>query len=235
MKISRKTGIMQPYFFPYIGYWQLINAVDTFVVYDNIQYTKKGWFNRNRFLQNGSDALFSIPLKSDSDYLDVNQRFISPEYNKKKLIAQFQNAYSKAPYIKEVMPIIEKIIMYDDDNLFSYTLNSIKEICNYLNINTVIAISSAIDIDHSLKGSEKVKAICKALDTNIYINAIGGMSLYNKENFSENGLELKFIKTKEIQYHQFDNEFVPWLSIIDVIMFNNKEEIKKMLEGFELV
>lgn len=229
------TGIMQPYFLPYIGYWQLINAVDVFVVYDNIQYTKKGWFNRNRFLQNGQDALFSIPLKNDSDYLDVNQRFISFEYNKKKLIAQFQNAYNKAPYVKEVMPLIEKIIMFNDDNLFNYTFNSIKEICNYFDINTKIIISSSIDIDHSLKGSEKVKAICKALNADIYINTVGGVSLYDKEDFSQNELELKFIKPNDIQYKQFNDDFVPWLSIIDILMFNCKEEIHKMIMEYELL
>lgn len=235
MKSNVKIGIMQPYFLPYIGYWQLINAVDIFVIYDNIQYTKKGWFNRNRFLQNGRDALFSIALKKDSDYLNVDKRFISKEFDKRKLIAQFQNAYNKAPYIKEVMPLIEDIIMYNEKNLFSYIFNSVKEICNYLDIKTKLIVSSDVDINHDLKSEKKVIEICKAVGATIYINAIGGVELYNKEEFKSNGISLNFIKSKEIHYKQFNNEFVPWLSIMDVLMFNSKDEVRKMLGEYEVL
>lgn len=230
-----KTAIMQPYFLPYIGYWQLVSTADIFVIYDNIQYTKKGWFNRNRFLQNGKDVLFSIPLKKDSDFLDVDKRFISPNFNKLKLISQFKNAYCKAPYFKEVLPILEEIIMLEDDNLFNYILNSVRQICDYLEIKTKIIVSSTVNIDHSLKSEQKVIAICKALDTKVYINAIGGIELYNKNWFAENSLDLKFIKSVNSEYKQFDNDFRPWLSIIDVMMFNNKDEIKKMINNYELL
>lgn len=230
-----KIAIMQPYFLPYIGYWQLINSVDVFVIYDNIQYTKKGWFNRNRFLQNGKDVLFSIPLKKDSDYLNVDERFVSPEFDKAKLISQFKNAYAKAPYVKGVMPILAEIINFDEDNLFEYICNSVKKICEYLDIETKIVISSQINIDHNLKSQDKVIAICKAMEANNYINPSGGVELYDKDDFKFNGLELNFIQSKPIEYKQFDNEFVPWLSIIDIMMFNNKEEIKEMLKRFELV
>lgn len=226
---------MQPYFLPYIGYWQLINTVDTFVVYDNIQYTKKGWFNRNRFLRNGKDAFFTIPLKKDSDYLNVNKRLISKDFNKTKLLSQFKNSYSKAPYLKEVLPILEEIIMLDDENLFNYTLNSIHKICNFLEINTKIVISSDVDIDHSLKSQDKVIAICKALESNVYINPIGGIELYNKDEFKAKQLDLKFIKSNNIEYKQLNNDFVPWLSIVDLMMFNHKEEVQKMLNDYQLI
>jgi len=230
-----KTAIMQPYFLPYIGYWQLINSADVFIIYDNIQYTKKGWFNRNRYLKNGSDELFSVSLKKDSDYLDVNQRFISPEYNRKKLIAQFQNAYSKAPYKKEIMPIIEDIINCDKDNLFEYIYYSVCQIVEILGIDTKIIISSTIDIDHSLKAKDKVIALCKAVNTTTYINSIGGVELYDKNEFKEYGIDLKFIKSKSIEYKQYDNKFVPWLSIVDILMFNSKEIVQKMLGEYELL
>lgn len=226
---------MQPYLFPYIGYWQLINAVDVFVIYDNIQYTKKGWFNRNRFLQNGKDVLFSIPLKKDSDYLNVNERFISPEFNKKKLIAQFRNAYAKAPCLKEVMPLLEKIINFDDENLFKCIYNSVVKICEYLEIDTKILISSELKIDHDLKAEKKVLALCKLLGATTYINAIGGIELYDKDEFKSEDVELNFIKSKAVEYKQFKNEFVPWLSIVDVLMFNEKEEVKKMLKKVDLI
>lgn len=228
-------GIMQPYFMPYIGYWQLISAVDVFVVYDNIQYTKKGWFNRNRFLKNGKDALFSISLKKDSDYLNVDERFISSEFDKKKLIAQFQNAYAKAPYLKEIMSLIEEIIMFDENNLFKYVLNSINKICKYIDIDTKIVVSSSLDINHQLKSKKKVMAICNALNADEYINPMGGIELYDKDEFKAENIKLNFIKSNEIEYKQFDNAFIPWLSILDVMMFNDKNEITKMLKGYTLI
>jgi len=230
-----KLGIMQPYFLPYIGYFQLLNAVDKYVIYDNIQYTKKGWFNRNRILQNGKDVLFSIPLEKGSDFLDVKDRVISAGFDKKKLINQIREAYRKAPHFAEVMPIIEKIINFDDVNLFNYIYNSVKEVCNYLDIKTEFIISSSVDIDHSLKGQDKVVAICKATGATDYYNAIGGQELYNAEDFKKENIDLHFISTNPIEYKQFKNEFVPWLSIVDVMMFNTKDEIREMLEDYKLI
>lgn len=227
-----KIAIMQPYFFPYIGYWQLINAVDKFVIYDNIQYTKKGWFNRNRYLKNGQDAIFTIPLKKDSDFLPVNQRIISQSYDKKHLVSQLQNAYAKAPYKKVHMQVIEKIINFNNDNLFEYIYNSIQEMCHFLNIETPILMASEIAIDHNLKSAEKVMAICKQLNCECYINPEGGKHLYDKEYFKKNGIELKFLNPHIAQYQQFGQAFIERLSIIDVMMFNSKDEINKMLFDF---
>lgn len=228
-------AIMQPYFLPYIGYWQLISAVDIFVVYDNIQYTKKGWINRNRFLQNSKDAIFTLPLKKDSDYLDVKDRIISKDFNKQKLISQLQNAYIKAPYFKENFHIIESIIKHDSCNLFDYIYNSIIAINKTLNIQTKILISSTIGIDHSLKSQEKVIAICKKLNATKYVNAIGGIDLYSKEEFLKSGVELKFIKTNEISYKQFNNCFLKNLSILDIIMFNNIKDVQDMLNKYNII
>ena len=230
-----KLAIMQPYFFPYIGYWQLINAVDKFVIYDNIQYTKKGWINRNRYLKNGKDDIFTISLKKDSDFLNIVDREISLNFDKKKFLAQMQNAYYKAPYIKQIMPLLEEIIYYDSTNLFEYLLYSINKVCNYIEIKTPIIVSSTFEKNSLLKGKERVLDICKLEHTSTYINAIGGQELYDKEEFKKHNIELKFIKTKPIVYNQFDNEFVPNLSIIDVMMFNSVEEIKHFLGEYELV
>lgn len=230
-----KIAIMQPYFFPYIGYWQLLNSVDTFVVYDDIKYTKKGWINRNRFLQNGKDCLFSISLKKDSDFLDIKDRIISDNFNRIKLLNQIKCSYRKAPHFEEVFPLIENIIMNPENNLFKYIFYSIQKICEYLKINTKLIISSSIDMDHSLRAERKVMEICKKLNSKIYINAIGGRELYRKLDFDNAGINLSFIKTKEIEYKQFDDEFVPWLSIVDVMMFNSIDEIRKMLNNYKLI
>ncbi|WP_029905962.1 WbqC family protein [Prevotella sp. 10(H)] len=230
-----KLGIMQPYFLPYIGYFQLLNAVDKYVIYDNIQYTKKGWINRNRILQNGKDLMISIPLEKDSDYLDVKDRFVSAGFDKKKLLNQIREAYRKTPYYNEVMPIIGDIINYEENNLFLYIYNSVQKVCGYLGIDTEIIISSTIDIEHSLKGQEKVLALCKELKASDYYNAIGGQELYSPEDFRRENINLHFLSTNPIEYKQFSNEFVPWLSILDVMMFNTLDEIKKMLDNYKLI
>lgn len=231
-----KIGIMQPYFFPYIGYFHLVSSVDVFVVYDNIKYTKKGWINRNRMLQNGSDVMFSLPLKKDSDSLDVCERELAADFSREKLLNQFKGAYRQAPYFEQTFPLAESIVRYEDNNLFRFLYNSLVTTCKYLDIGTEMKISSQVAIDHSLKSQDKVLALCEALGASTYVNAIGGMELYSQETFSDKKIDLKFIKSMPFEYTQLGNEFVPWLSIIDVMMFNSKAVIKEYLNcNYELI
>jgi WbqC-like protein family len=231
-----KVAIMQPYFLPYIGYFQLIAAVDTFIVYDNIKYTKKGWINRNRMLQNGKDVMFSLPLKSDSDYLDVCERELATDFNRDKLLNQFRGAYSRAPYFEQTFPLVEQIVKYEDRNLFRYIYHAITSVCEYLGIATEIKVSSSIVIDHDLKNQDKVLALCEAVGANVYVNAIGGMELYSKEAFLDKDIELKFIQSKPFEYTQFGAAFMPWLSIIDVMMFNSLDTIQTSIStNYELI
>lgn len=231
-----KVAIMQPYFFPYIGYFQLIAAVDVFIVYDNIKYTKKGWISRNRMLQNGKDVLFSLPLKNDSDSLDVCERALSAEFNRDKLLNQFKGAYLRAPYFEQTYSLIEQIVRHEDANLSRFLHYSIVKICEHMGVTTEIRISSDISIDHELKSQDKVLALCEAVGASTYVNAIGGMELYSKETFLERGIELKFIRSLPFEYPQFGNEFVPWLSIIDVMMFNSKNDTLACITGnFDLI
>ncbi|HQE50125.1 MAG TPA: WbqC family protein [Fervidobacterium sp.] len=232
-----KVAIMQPYFLPYIGYWQLINAVDKFVVYDNIKYVKRSWINRNKMLVNGRESLFSLPLKSDSDYLDIVKRELSASFEKErlKIIRKIEESYKKAPYFDDAYPVIAECLSYSDKNLFSFIYHSINQIKAYLDIDTQMIVSSTIDMDHSLRSQDRVIAICKKLSARTYINSIGGMELYDKKVFAEHGIELLFIRSKPIEYEQYDNPFVPWLSIIDVMMFNSPEKIREMLDAYDLV
>ena len=232
-----KLAIMQPYFLPYIGYWQLINAVDKFVIYDNIQYTKSGWIRRNRILLNGKDFMISLPVKKDSDFLDIKDRYLSDNFlnEKNKIKNQITAAYRKAPYFKLVMPIIERILDNEEKNLFLYLYNSILLVKEYLNINTELIISSSINMNHTLKSQDRVLEICKQLKADHYINPIGGTKLYDKEEFKKHGIKLSFLKTDDIIYKQFDNEFIPNLSIIDVMMFNSRETINEFLNKYSLI
>lgn len=233
-----KIAIMQPYFLPYIGYFQLINAVDEFVLYDNIEYSKKGWINRNRILVNGRDEYISIPLKKDSDYLNVNQRFLSDNSvaEMKKILNKIVEVYRKAPYYSRTMVLLNEIFLFEEKNLFDFIKNSINKILAFLNIQTPIVISSTLPIEHQLKSEEKVLEICKNRQAQTYINPIGGLTLYSHAIFKQNQIKLQFIKSNLIQYHQFNKEFVPWLSIIDVLMFNDIDKVKQIINTeFQLI
>ena len=231
-----KVGIMQPHFLPYIGYWQLLNAVDKYVIYDDVNFIKGGWINRNRMLVNGEPKLFNIQMQGASPNKLINEIEVSNnKVWKKKLLKTIENSYRKAPFYTDVFPIIEEIINYDECNLAKYLANSIKKVCNYLNIETELIVSSTLYKDNSLKAQEKVIAICKELKATEYYNAIGGQELYSYENFGADGIKLSFLKTNEIIYKQFDNSFISNLSILDILMFNSIEEIKSFLENYELL
>ena len=231
-----KVAIMQPYFFPYTGYFQLITAVDLFIVYDNIKYTKKGWINRNRMLQNGKDVMFSLPLKSDSDYVDVCDRELASDFKCDKLLNQIKGAYRRAPYFAQTFPLVEQIVRYEDTNLFHFLHHSIVKTCEHLGITTQIKVSSDIAIDHDLQNQDKVLGLCEATGASAYVNAIGGMELYSKETFREKGIALKFIQSKPFEYPQFGDAFEPWLSIIDVMMFNPLDAIQTCIStNYELI
>ena len=231
-----KLGIMQPYFLPYIGYFQLISSVDTFIVCDNIKYTKKGWINRNRMLSNGSDAIFSLPLRKASDSLEIVQRDLAEGFDRKKLLNQFRGAYVHAPQFAQTFPVLERIVHYEDTNLFRFIYYSVRQLCEYLSIKTKIIVSSEVAIDHGLPGRHKVLALCKELGAVTYINSIGGVELYDQDDFRIQGIDLQFIKARPFEYAQFGAPFVPWLSIVDVLMFNPLDAVRKRIEShYELI
>lgn len=228
-----KTAIMQPYLFPYIGYFQLIRAADIFVVYDDAQFIKQGWINRNYILVNGQKCLFTLHLASASTYSPINQRIIGD--NRLKLTKTIMAAYKRAPYYGEAFPLIEHVLNNPEPQLDKYLAYSLEKISRYLDIPSVFTAASGINIETKLKGKEKVIALCKALHAETYINAIGGRSLYDKDEFRGNRIDLYFVQTKAMKYRQYENEFVPNLSIIDVLMFNSREEVIEMLNGYELI
>jgi hypothetical protein len=231
-----KVAIMQPYIFPYIGYFQLLNAVDVFVVYDDVNYIKKGWINRNTILVNGNGFLFTVPLKNVSQNKHINQISLDDDASwKKELLKTIELSYKKAPYFDDVFPILKKIVLHPDTNLASFIFNSLQQICDYLAIKTTLILSSAIEKNTNLKGQDKIIEICRKLNTTQYVNAIGGKELYTKDAFLDNTIELNFITTNPIVYNQFKNDFIPWLSIIDVLMFNSVEQTKDFLNQYKLL
>lgn len=231
-----KLAIMQPYFFPYIGYWQVMNSVDQYVIYDDVNYIKGGWVNRNHILMNGQSIWFNLILDHPSPYKKINEVKVSPdEKSRRNLLKTLEGAYKKAPYFQDVYPVLQDAILQDEDNLARYLIHTIRSVHQYLGMKTNLLVSSDLKKDNSLKGADKVLAICKELNADEYHNSIGGIDLYSKEQFLEQGIRLCFVKAKEVVYKQFKNDFIPNLSIIDVMMFNSKEQIQSMLEEYTLL
>lgn len=224
---------MQPYFFPYIGYFQLIRAVDTFVIYDDVNYIKQGWINRNRILMNGKDHIITMQLKRASSFKKINEIEIIGDHD--RLISVIRHAYTRAPFFNEVFPMVSNLLLYSEKNLAGYLVHLIESLVGHLEIEVNLLVSSQIQKDAALKGEEKVLDICQRLGASSYINAIGGQELYSRTNFKRNRLKLNFIETRPIDYKQFNHPFVAWLSIIDVMMFNAKKDIVKMLDKYVLI
>jgi hypothetical protein len=228
-----KLAIMQPYFFPYIGYWQLIASVDNFVIYDDVNYIKQGWINRNNIVANNSTYLISMQLIGASSFKLINE--IKVGNNLTKLLKTIEQTYRKSPYFENAFPVIQEIFINNEKNLAKFLMFSIKTICDYLEIKTNLMVSSELEKDNTLKAQNKIISICKSLQVKQYINAIGGRELYAKDAFSKEGIELLFIKSNAIEYRQFREQFVPNLSIIDILMFNDQSVVQSYLKQFEYI
>jgi hypothetical protein len=228
-----KLAVMQPYFFPYIGYWQLISAVDTFVIYDDVNYIKQGWINRNNIIGSNFNQLISLQVIGASSFKLINE--IEVGNNSQKILKTIEQTYKKAPYFESVFPLLQVIMQCEEKNLAKFLNFLIKEVCAYIEIKTTISTSSELVKNNKLKGQDKILDLCKVLKAKQYINVIGGRELYQKEMFSRENIELSFMKSKLLEYSQFREPFSANLSIIDVLMFNNKEKVRQYLTGYELV
>jgi len=230
-----KLAIMQPYFFPYIGYFQLLNAVDKFILYDDVTYIKRGWINRNNILINKNKILITLSLKSVSQNKLINEIEVNTNNN---LIKTIKQAYLKAPYFDYAFPIIEKTFesIKPGFKISEISGLSIMNVAEYLKLDTLFEYSSISYSDtKGLGRAQRLIEICKINRADTYINPIGGIELYSKEEFKNENINLFFIKSSIEPYKQFDNDFVPGLSIIDVLMFNSPEQTKEMLNKYKLI
>jgi len=234
-----KVAIMQPYLFPYIGYFKLINAVDKFILYDNVEYTKKGWINRNRLLFNKKISTFGVPIKKSSDYINIKEKLISNNQNGERHIEKtlrlIEINYNKSKYFNEAYEIVNNCFRYKSLNLFDFIHNAITKILEYLEIKTNVIISSDLNIDNELSKENKVISICKSLNSTTYINAIGGFEIYNSNRFKNENINLRFLKSTDYVYHQGRKRFHVNLSIIDTMMHVNKYEIINELNNYNLI
>jgi hypothetical protein len=234
--MEKSIAMMQPYLFPYLGYFQLIAAADAFVLGDDLQYVKESWINRNRILVNKKEKLFTFPLTKSSHLSKINEKFFAENFVREStvLLKQISNSYANAPCFSSAYPLIEEIIVYPEINFAKYAENSIRKICSYLGINTRIFVASIFALDPTLDKQERVIKTVKKLCGTLCINPIGGVELYSSDYFLKNGVKLRFHRMGDVRYKQFDREFIPSLSIIDVLMFNEKCKISDMLTNYSL-
>ena len=229
-----RLAIMQPYLFPYPGYFQLIQAVDLFVIYDDVSYIKGGWINRNKILVQNRAHLFTLNLTGASPNRLINE--VQVGSNQVKLLKTIHQSYAGAPQFDSAFPIIEEILLYPERNLAKFLDYGLKRLSDYLGLTPQWQASSSLKKDNSLRGQDKVLAICEELGATHYINAPGGKDLYNHEAFARRGIQLSFIQPISVTYSQFGNSFVPNLSIIDTMMFNPSDIIQThILTHYELV
>lgn len=224
----------QPYFIPYIGYWQLINHADVFVILDDYAFINRGWVNRNRLLNNGQPIYCGLPLNkmSQNKMIDETNLF-SLDFSKQ--LKTIFHLYHKAPNFQDGYRLMDAIFSYQESNLAKFLAHSMELIADYLDITTKFVLSSSLSGNSQFKREHRIYDQCARLGANTYINAIGGMELYDFEEFKKRGITLKFLKTKPVEYKQFYHPFVANLSILDVIMFNSREDVIKMLDSYELI
>lgn len=232
-----KVAIMQPYLFPYIGYFQLLKACDKFVIHDDVQYIRQGWINRNRIIVHGREYLFVFSVKRDDYFKNINERYYTDAFDTEacKLLRNIDQAYSKAPFFTDVRSFLAEVFGSTGRNVSSFNIWSITRICEYLGIDTEISVSSEMDFDKSLKAEDRVLAINKALGSTHYINPIGGIELYSKARFLESEIHLSFLRPKLTPYPQLATGFQPGMSIIDVMMNCSRATIVDMLADYDLV
>jgi len=227
---------MQPYLFPYIGYFQLMHAVDRFVVADDLSYIKQGWINRNRLLINGEAAYFTVPLRRHAATAlirDVEIDDRSPRW-RRTLLTTIANFYRRTPSFGAVYPIVERVLGGPFVKIADMARASLREVADYLGITAAIVESSSAYGNADLKGQDRVIDTCRREGATDYVNAIGGRALYSPDAFLAHGVRLHFVESDAIEYRQFHAPFVPSLSVIDLLMFNDRDAARALLTRYRL-
>jgi len=230
------VAIMQPYFFPYIGYFQLMSAVDCFVFHDDVQFIKGGWINRNRILISGAPAWWTFPVTKSDHSLTIKERFYLGEAAQvHSMLRRIEGAYRKAPQFNKAFPLISACLETSNQNVAEFNQSHLEAIAKEIGIKCNFLVSSKMTKNNELSAQDRVIDICLRIGATRYINPIGGLDLYDSNAFIRAGLELNFIKSCPTAYAQFDCPHVPFLSILDVLMFNSFEQTAELLNNYEIV
>jgi len=235
-----KLAIMQPYFFPYLGYFSLIKNTDKFILLDSVQFIYHGWVERNRILKQNNGWLYiKVPLIRHSQKTLIKDIKIDNGQNwKQKIFSQLHHYKKISPFYFKVMKIVEKIFEKDYNDIVSLNKETIIVICKYLDIDREIPIFSKMNLSIEIPkaADEWALNICNSL-SNIseYWNPPGGQSFFDISKYEKAGIKLKFHKIILNPYEQKREIFEPGLSIIDALMFNSPEKVNRILEQYELI
>lgn len=222
---------MQPYLFPYIGYYQLANISDIFVFYDDVNYIKNGYINRNYILISGQRKLFTVPTINASSFKKINEVGFSVN---KKLVRMIEQSYSKARYFSKIMPLVENVLSYKCATISELSMKSVVDVFDYLDLEFKYCRSKDLG-GSSYNRVDRLVYLCKSLSCDQYYNSIGGIELYSKDDFLNHGIELNFLKSDEISYDQSSASFMPNLSMIDVLMNNSKSQVISLLNKYTIL
>lgn len=227
-----KLAVMQPYLFPYIGYFQLIYAADLFLIYDDVSFIKQGYINRNSVLSPNGVTRFTVPVPNASSNRLISELAFSIDVS--KVLKTIEQSYSKAAHFDVVFPIIRETLENEDRSIAEVCQQSYQSIFSYLSVEKQFKKTSELEYDRNLSARDRLIALCHKFGVNCYINASGGRSLYSERDFEERGVELKFIDSLPMEYQQGNHKFVPNLSVIDVLMHCSPEEAVTLLKRYEL-
>lgn len=231
---------MQPYFFPYIGYFSLIQHVDKFILFDTVQFIRHGWIERNRILNpNGSWQYIRVPLLKHSRETKIEEIRIDNNIAwKEKLSSQLQHYKNIAPNYPAVKSVVDNIFRTEYFSIVELNYAALCAICDYIKINTPIVIFSKMDLelDPVNDPDEWALNICKKINgVTEYWNPTGGMTFFDRNKYQLNKIDLKFQKINLREYDQKRDVFEPGLSIIDILMFNSIKTVREMLDDYELL
>lgn len=235
-----KAAIMQPYFFPYLGYISLIKHTDCFILLDTVQFIRHGWIERNRILKQPDGWVYiKVPLVRDHQGTLIKHKLIDNNQDwKNKIISQLQPYKKIAPYYADVMWLIFQLFEQDFKDVVELNKASLEQVCQYLGINKKIGVFSrmSLQIDPISAPDEWALNICKALgEVDEYWNPPGGQFFFDKEKYDKAGIALRFHKIVLEEYNQKRPSFEPGLSMIDVMMFNSVDETNRMLDHYEFI
>lgn len=233
---NTKLGIMQPYFFPYIGYFQLIHATDRYIFFDTPQYERRSWMNRNRIINlNEGSTYITVPVIKAPQQTALTDIVINNNSDWRNKIYRQLEVYKKiAPYYNEVIDFVHSVLDKADTSLAELNVHSVVDTCRYigLDIDWDIFSQMNLEIPTDCAPDEWALEITKATNADEYINAPGGARFFDRSNYETEGIKLQFIQPEIIPYNQRIGRFEPCLSIIDVMMYNSPEEIFNMLAHY---
>jgi hypothetical protein len=231
--VQRRVAVLQPYLFPYLCTFQLARQVDRFVCFDDVAFIKKGYIHRNSVLLNGEAHAFTAPVKNVSQNRTIVEHDYVGEWQ--PLLALLQRAYSKAPYFEPVFEFVQRVLLDADENVARKNAHSMAAVFEYLGLPFDFGFSSAHALPPELRASARVRAVCQAEGATTYINPTGGRDLYDAADFERDGMVLRFCAMRPVLYRQASATFVPYLSMLDVLMNCSREQVVELLDACDLV